>query len=130
MEKINVLNTKGEKVNDIKLNKEIWGIEPNDAVLYDATARLVMRKNKKRHFDIMGIKVDNTNKFLPDSILLFKIDDMPIERLCYEKFEQFEIESYYKNHVIEYKTNFAESTYRRFMLAGKSYYWFIPIFYY
>lgn len=108
----------------------VWKYKYKNAVLYDATARLVMRKNKKRHFDIMGIKVDNTNKFLPDSILLFKIDDMPIERLCYEKFEQFEIESYYKNHVIEYKTNFAESTYRRFMLAGKSYYWFIPIFYY
>ena len=36
MEKLQVLNTKGEKVSDIKLNKEIWGIEPNDAVLYDA----------------------------------------------------------------------------------------------
>ena len=36
MEKLQVLNTKGEKVSNIKLNKEIWGIEPNDAVLYDA----------------------------------------------------------------------------------------------
>ena len=36
MEKLQVLNTKGEKVSDIKLNEEIWGIEPNDAVLYDA----------------------------------------------------------------------------------------------
>ena len=36
MEKLQVLNTKGEKVSDINLNKEIWGIEPNDAVLYDA----------------------------------------------------------------------------------------------
>ncbi len=36
MEKLQVLNTKGEKVSDIKLNNEIWGIEPNDAVLYDA----------------------------------------------------------------------------------------------
>ena len=36
MEKLQILNTKGEKVSDIKLNKEIWGIEPNDAVLYDA----------------------------------------------------------------------------------------------
>ncbi len=36
MEKIQVLNTKGEKVSDIKLNETIWGITPNDAVLYDA----------------------------------------------------------------------------------------------
>ena len=36
MEKLTIVNTKGEKVSDIKLNKEIWGIEPNDAVLYDA----------------------------------------------------------------------------------------------
>lgn len=36
MEKISVLNIKGEKVNDITLNEEVWGIEPNDTVLYDA----------------------------------------------------------------------------------------------
>ena len=36
MNKLNVLNTNGEKVKDITLNKEIFGIEPNDAVLYDA----------------------------------------------------------------------------------------------
>ena len=36
MSKINVLNVKGEKVKDITLNKEIWNIEPNDVVLYDA----------------------------------------------------------------------------------------------
>ena len=36
MSKINVLNVKGEKVKDITLDKEIWNIEPNDAVLYDA----------------------------------------------------------------------------------------------
>ena len=36
MAKINVLNTNGEKIKDITLNKEIFGIEPNDAVLYDA----------------------------------------------------------------------------------------------
>ena len=36
MSKINVLNTNGEKVKDITLNKEIFGIEVNDAVLYDA----------------------------------------------------------------------------------------------
>lgn len=36
MAKINVLNTNGEKIKDITLNKEIFGIVPNDAVLYDA----------------------------------------------------------------------------------------------
>lgn len=36
MKKIDVLNIKGEKVKDITLNKEVWGIEPNDIVIYDA----------------------------------------------------------------------------------------------
>lgn len=36
MSKIDVLNVKGEKVKDITLNKDVWNIEPNDAVLYDA----------------------------------------------------------------------------------------------
>ena len=36
MAKLNVLNTNGEKVKDITLNKEVFGIEPNDTVLYDA----------------------------------------------------------------------------------------------
>ena len=36
MSKINVLNTNGEKVKDITLNKDIFGVTPNDAVLYDA----------------------------------------------------------------------------------------------
>lgn len=36
MGKTTVLNIKGEKVKDITLSADIWGIEPNDAVLYDA----------------------------------------------------------------------------------------------
>lgn len=36
MGKLSVLNLKGEKTGDISLNKELWGMEPNDAVLYDA----------------------------------------------------------------------------------------------
>ena len=36
MEKQIVLNIKGEKVGNITLNESVWGIEPNDAVLYDA----------------------------------------------------------------------------------------------
>ena len=46
MDKMSVLNLKGEKVNDITLNADVWGIEPNDAVLYDAIrlARNSMRQ--------------------------------------------------------------------------------------
>ena len=36
MSKLNVLNINGEKVKDITLNKEVFGIVPNDAALYDA----------------------------------------------------------------------------------------------
>ncbi len=36
MPKLAVLNLKGEKVKDIKLNDNVWSIEPNDAVIYDA----------------------------------------------------------------------------------------------
>ena len=36
MSKVSVLNIKGEKAKDITLNKDVWAIEPNDAVLYDA----------------------------------------------------------------------------------------------
>ena len=36
MKKIDVLNIKGEKINDVKLNENIFGIEPNNKVLYDA----------------------------------------------------------------------------------------------
>ena len=36
MGKLSVLNIKGEKTSDISLNKELWEMEPNDAVLYDA----------------------------------------------------------------------------------------------
>ena len=36
MKKFNIVNVKGEKVSDITLNEKVWGIEPNDAVIYDA----------------------------------------------------------------------------------------------
>lgn len=36
MPKISVLNVNGQKVKDIKLNDNIWSIEPNDAVIYDS----------------------------------------------------------------------------------------------
>ena len=45
MKKIAVLYIKGEKVKDINLNENVWGIEPNDAVLYDA---IVLAQNNQR----------------------------------------------------------------------------------
>ncbi|MDD3241279.1 MAG: 50S ribosomal protein L4 [Bacilli bacterium] len=36
MEKVKLLNIKGEELKDIKLNKELFGMEPNNKVLYDA----------------------------------------------------------------------------------------------
>ncbi|MBE6157592.1 MAG: 50S ribosomal protein L4 [Firmicutes bacterium] len=36
MKKVNLLNLKGEKVKDINLNDEVFGITPNKNVLYDA----------------------------------------------------------------------------------------------
>ena len=36
MKKNQIVNLKGEKVSDITLNEKVWGIKPNDAVLYDA----------------------------------------------------------------------------------------------
>ena len=45
MKKQPVLNIKGEQVNDITLNEEIWGIVPNDAVLYDA---ITLARNNAR----------------------------------------------------------------------------------
>jgi large subunit ribosomal protein L4 len=36
MPKVALLNIKGEKVKDIKINDSVWSIEPNDAVIYDA----------------------------------------------------------------------------------------------
>lgn len=45
MSKLNVLNIKGEKVKDVTLNKEVFGIEPNDVVLYDA---ITLARNSQR----------------------------------------------------------------------------------
>ena len=39
MAKVTLLSLKGEKVKDIKLNDEIFGIEPNEQTVYDAIRR-------------------------------------------------------------------------------------------
>ena len=36
MKKYSIINIKGEKVKDITLNEAVWGIKPNDSVLYEA----------------------------------------------------------------------------------------------
>lgn len=45
MKKIEVLNINGETASKIELNENIWGITPNDAVLYDA---LRLARNNQR----------------------------------------------------------------------------------
>lgn len=45
MKNISVLNIKGEKVKEITLNEIVFGIEPNDAVLYDA---ITLSRNNSR----------------------------------------------------------------------------------
>ena len=45
MKKMDIVNLKGEKVKDIALNEEIFGIIPNDAVLYDA---ITLARNSER----------------------------------------------------------------------------------
>ena len=45
MAKNQIVNLKGEKVSDITLNKDVWGITPNDAVLYDA---ITLAQNSQR----------------------------------------------------------------------------------
>lgn len=36
MSKVSILNINGDKVKDYTLSKEVFGVEPNDTVLYDA----------------------------------------------------------------------------------------------
>ncbi len=36
MSKVKMVNVNGEKIKDLTLNKNVWGVEPNDSVLYDA----------------------------------------------------------------------------------------------
>lgn len=45
MEKMSVLNIKGEKVGSLELNALVFGIVPNDAVLYDA---ITLARNSMR----------------------------------------------------------------------------------
>lgn len=59
MKKNNIVDLKGKKVSDITLNEKVWGITPNDAVLYDAItlAQSSQRQgtaNTKTRSDVSG----------------------------------------------------------------------------
>lgn len=45
MSKLSVLNIKGEKIGNITLEKTVFGVTPNDAVLYDA---ITLARNSQR----------------------------------------------------------------------------------
>lgn len=49
MKKIDVLNINGEKVSDIKLNDNVWSIEPNDQVIYDAIVLAMANMRQGSH---------------------------------------------------------------------------------
>jgi large subunit ribosomal protein L4 len=59
MSKVALLNIKGEKLKDINLEDKVWGIEPNDSVIYDAIvlARAAERQashNTKTRAEVRG----------------------------------------------------------------------------
>ena len=45
MKKQNIVDLSGKKVKDINLNENVWGVTPNDAVLYDA---ITLAQNSQR----------------------------------------------------------------------------------
>ena len=49
MPKIALLNLKGEKIKDIKLDDNIWGITPNDQVVYEAVVLNAASKRQGTH---------------------------------------------------------------------------------
>ncbi len=49
MPKTALLSLKGEKIKDVKLNDEIWGIKPNDQVLYEHVNLFMANKRQGTH---------------------------------------------------------------------------------
>ena len=49
MSKLELLNINGEKVKDIKLNDNVFGIEPNDVVLHDAVVLSMANSRQGTH---------------------------------------------------------------------------------
>ena len=59
MKKNEIVNLKGEKTGEVSLNEKIWGIKPNDAVIYDAVtlaqaSRRQGTANTKTRSDVSG----------------------------------------------------------------------------
>ena len=49
MSKLEIKNLNGEKVKDIKLNDNVFGIEPNDVVLHDAIVLAMANQRQGTH---------------------------------------------------------------------------------
>ena len=49
MSKLELINQNGEKVKDIKLNDNVFGIEPNDTVLHDAVVLAMANRRQGTH---------------------------------------------------------------------------------
>lgn len=49
MSKLELINQNGEKVKDIKLNDNVFGIEPNDVVLHDAVVLAMANSRQGTH---------------------------------------------------------------------------------
>jgi len=49
MSKLEIVNLNGEKVKDIKLNDNVFGIEPNDAVLHNAIVKAQAGERQGTH---------------------------------------------------------------------------------
>mgnify|MGYP003501303782 CR=1 FL=1 len=74
MENLSVLNIKGENVGKISLNELVWGIEPNDAVLYDAIKELNMSiRSREINYDRVST-VFNTINYMLDLVGMYKYD--------------------------------------------------------
>ena len=72
MTKVTLLNTKGEKIEDIKLNDEIFGIEPNNKVLHDILCENLKIINEQKNIHNKNMTSNNSikkyTKILIDSI--------------------------------------------------------------
>ena len=56
MPKVAVLNNKAEKIKDIKLSDEIFGVEPNDQTIYDAVVLVETYNNNSIAISISSFK--------------------------------------------------------------------------
>ena len=55
MSKLELKNLNGEKVKDIKLNDNVFGIEPNDVVLHDAIVLSMANSRQGTHSTVTTV---------------------------------------------------------------------------